>query len=76
MGFNSLLMNHIYKLKAKQQLFFYVASAVVHLRYQIDEPKGCPDSWKKSVCACTREGIGDQKRLLESVYRGRETDPP
>lgn len=28
------------------------------------------------MCACTQEWIGDQKRLLKSVYRGRETDPP
>lgn len=31
---------------------------------------------KLCVCVCTREWIGVQKRLLESVYRGRETDPP
>lgn len=36
-------------------IFFYMASAVVHLRCQTDEPKGCPDSWKKGLwCAHPR----------------------
>lgn len=53
-----------------------MASAVVHLRCQIDEPKGCPDSWKKCLCVHMREWIVVQKRLLESVYGGRKKLTP